>query len=67
MVVPLHHLLPWDGWNWSLVHDSRFDSQSTILLFWDRFAFVCDLRAPISATGLVIGFTGIGIDSLRIS
>ena len=40
------------------------DSQSTILLLGSVCFLSVTLRAPISATGLVIGFTGLGIDSL---
>ena len=39
-------------------------SQSTILLLGSVCFLSVTLRAPISATGLVIGFTGLGIDSL---
>ena len=40
------------------------DSQPTILLLGSVCFLSVTLRAPISATGLVIGFTGLGIDSL---
>ena len=40
------------------------DSQPTVLLLGSVCFLSVTLRAPISATGLVIGFTGIGIDSL---
>ena len=40
------------------------DSQSTVLLLGSVCFLSVTLRAPISATGLVIGFTGLGIDSL---
>ena len=40
------------------------DSQLTVLLLGSVCFLSVTLRAPISATGLVIGFTGLGIDSL---
>lgn len=40
------------------------DSQPSILLLGSVCFLSVTLRAPISATGLVIGFTGLGIDSL---
>ena len=40
------------------------DSQPTVLLLGSVCFLSVTLRAPISATGLVIGFTGLGIDSL---
>ena len=40
------------------------DSQPTVLLLGSVCFLSVTLRAPISATGLVIGFTGIGLDSL---
>ena len=40
------------------------DSQPTVLLFGSVCFLSVTLRAPWSATGLVIGFTGIGLDSL---
>ena len=40
------------------------DSQPSILLLGSVCFLSVTLRAPISATGLVIGFTGIGLDSL---
>ena len=40
------------------------DSQPTILLLGSVCFLSVTLRAPWSATGLVIGFTGIGLDSL---
>ena len=40
------------------------DSQSSILLLGSVCFLSVTLRAPWSATGLVIGFTGLGIDSL---
>ena len=40
------------------------DSQSTVLLLGSVCFLSVTLRAPWSATGLVIGFTGLGIDSL---
>ena len=40
------------------------DSQPTTLLLGSVCFLSVTLRAPISATGLVIGFTGLGIDSL---
>lgn len=40
------------------------DSQLTVLLVGSVCFLSVTLRAPISATGLVIGFTGLGIDSL---
>lgn len=40
------------------------DSQPSILLLGSVCFLSVILRAPISATGLVIGFTGLGIDSL---
>ncbi len=40
------------------------DSQPTTLLLGSVCFLSVTLRAPISATGLVIGFTGIGLDSL---
>ena len=40
------------------------DSQSTVLLLGSVCFLSVTLRAPISATGLVIGFTGLDIDSL---
>ena len=40
------------------------DSQLTMLLLGSVCFLSVTLRAPISATGLVIGFTGLGIDSL---
>ena len=40
------------------------DSQPTTLLLGSVCFLSVTLRAPISATGLVIGFTGIGIDSI---
>ena len=40
------------------------DSQPTVLLFGSVCFLSVTLRAPISATGLVIGFTRLGIDSL---
>lgn len=40
------------------------DSQPTILLLGSVCFLSVTLRAPWSATGLVIGFTGLGIDSL---
>ena len=40
------------------------DSQLTVLLLGSVCFLSVTLRAPISATGLVIGFTGIGLDSL---
>ena len=41
-----------------------FDSQPSILLLGSVCFLSVTLRAPWSATGLVIGFTGLGIDSL---
>ena len=41
------------------------DSQPTVLLLGSVCFLSVTLRAPISATGLVIGFTGLGIDSLQ--
>ena len=40
------------------------DSQSSILLLGSVCFLSVTLRAPWSATGLVIGFTGLGLDSL---
>ena len=40
------------------------DSQPTVLLLGSVCFLSVTLRAPWSATGLVIGFTGIGLDSL---
>lgn len=40
------------------------DSQPTVLLLGSVCFLSVTLRAPISATGLVIGFTGLDIDSL---
>lgn len=40
------------------------DSQLTMLLLGSVCFLSVTLRAPLSATGLVIGFTGIGLDSL---
>ena len=40
------------------------DSQPTVLLLGSVCFLSVTLRAPISATGLVISFTGLGIDSL---
>ena len=40
------------------------DSQPTTLLLGSVCFLSVTLRAPLSATGLVIGFTGIGLDSL---
>ena len=40
------------------------DSQPTVLLLGSVCFLSVTLRAPISATGLVIGFTGVGLDSL---
>lgn len=40
------------------------DSHLTMLLLGSVCFLSVTLRAPISATGLVIGFTGIGLDSL---
>ena len=40
------------------------DSQPSILLLGSVCFLSVTLRTPISATGLVIGFTGLGIDSL---
>ena len=40
------------------------DSQLTMLLLGSVCFLSVTLRAPLSATGLVIGFTGLGIDSL---
>ena len=40
------------------------DSQPTVLLLGSVCFLSVTLRAPISATGLVIGFNGLGIDSL---
>ena len=40
------------------------DSQPSILLMGSVCFLSVTLRAPLSATGLVIGFTGIGLDSL---
>ena len=40
------------------------DSQPSILLLGSVCFLSVTLRAPLSATGLVIGFTGLGIDSL---
>lgn len=40
------------------------DSQPTVLLLGSVCFLSVTLRAPWSATGLVIGFTGLGIDSL---
>ena len=40
------------------------DSQPTVLLLGSVCFLSVTLRAPISATGLVIGFTGLGLDSL---
>ena len=40
------------------------DSQPSILLLGSVCFLSVTLRAPWSATGLVIGFTGLGIDSL---
>ena len=41
-----------------------FDSQPSILLLGSVCFLSVTLRAPWSATGLVIGFTGLGLDSL---
>ena len=41
-----------------------FDSQLTVLLLGSVCFLSVTLRAPISATGLVIGFTGLALDSL---
>ena len=41
------------------------NSQPTVLLLGSVCFLSVTLRAPISATGLVIGFTGLGIDSLQ--
>ena len=41
------------------------DSQPTVLLLGSVCFLSVTLRAPISATGLVIGFNGLGIDSLQ--
>lgn len=40
------------------------DNQPTVLLLGSVCFLSVTLRAPISATGLVIGFTGLGLDSL---
>jgi len=40
------------------------DSQPSILLLGSVCFLSVTLRAPWSATGLVIGFTGLGLDSL---